>query len=115
MSRSWDPFGPTITDETITALVISAETRSGGKAVNAKRAEKEWAPLDIFEVDVLGAEEEDGTVTQGKVDETFQGKLSSTEIRRMQVRDLEAEATFNMPQLGVLCVQCLYDQHDLSG
>lgn len=80
----WDPFGPTITDETITALVISAETRSGGKAVNARRAEKEWAPLDIFEVDVLDAEEEDGTVTQGKVDETFQSKLSSTEIRRMQ-------------------------------
>ena len=80
----WDLFGPTITDETITALVISAETRSGGKAVNTRRTEKEWAPLDIFEVDVLDAEEENGTATQGKVDETFQSKLSSTEIRRMQ-------------------------------
>lgn len=81
----WDPFGPTITDETLTALVISGETRSGGKAVNAKRAEREWAPLEIFEVDVLDAqEEEDGTTTRAKVDETFQSKLSSTELRRMQ-------------------------------
>src|SRR5262249_48657385 len=28
-----DPFGPTITDEGISVLVISAETRAGGKAV----------------------------------------------------------------------------------
>ncbi|ORY19699.1 pantetheine-phosphate adenylyltransferase family protein [Clohesyomyces aquaticus] len=73
----WDPFGPTITDESISALVISGETRSGGKAVNDKRQEKGWGPLDVFEVDVLDADEED------KLDETFQSKLSSTEIRRM--------------------------------
>ncbi|KAH7126700.1 pantetheine-phosphate adenylyltransferase family protein-like protein [Dendryphion nanum] len=71
-----DPFGPTITDEAISALVISKETRSGGKAVNDKREEKGWAPLQVFEVDVLDAGEEE------EVDETFQGKLSSTEIRR---------------------------------
>ncbi|KAF2467148.1 pantetheine-phosphate adenylyltransferase family protein-like protein [Lindgomyces ingoldianus] len=74
----WDPFGPTITDESISALVISGETRSGGKAVNDKRAERGWGPLDVFEVDVLDAGEEE------KLDETFQSKLSSTEIRRMQ-------------------------------
>ncbi|OCK79583.1 pantetheine-phosphate adenylyltransferase family protein, partial [Lepidopterella palustris CBS 459.81] len=80
----WDPFGPTITDESISALVISAETRSGGKAVNAKRSEKSWSSLEIYEVDVLDAEEEDGNQPQGKEDETFQSKISSTEIRRMQ-------------------------------
>ncbi|KAF2205900.1 pantetheine-phosphate adenylyltransferase family protein-like protein [Delitschia confertaspora ATCC 74209] len=74
----WDPFGPTITDESISALVISGETRSGGKAVNDKRAEKGWAPLEVFEVDVLDASEEE------KLDETFQSKLSSTEIRRLR-------------------------------
>jgi phosphopantetheine adenylyltransferase len=71
-----DPFGPTITDESISALVISKETRSGGKAVNVKRQEKGWEPLEVFEVDVLDAREEE------EVDETFQSKLSSTEIRR---------------------------------
>ncbi|KAK4995775.1 hypothetical protein LTR66_004485 [Elasticomyces elasticus] len=74
----WDPFGPTITNEEISALVISAETRSGGKAVNDKRKEKGWAELEVFEVDVLDA----GANDDGKVDETFQSKISSTEIRR---------------------------------
>jgi len=71
-----DPFGPTITEESITALVISLETRSGGSAVNGKRVEKGWASLEVFEVAVLDASEEE------TVDETFQSKLSSTEIRR---------------------------------
>jgi phosphopantetheine adenylyltransferase len=71
-----DPFGPTITEESITALVISLETRSGGSAVNSKRVEKGWPSLEVFEVAVLDASEE------GSVDETFQSKLSSTEIRR---------------------------------
>ncbi|KAF2254685.1 pantetheine-phosphate adenylyltransferase family protein [Trematosphaeria pertusa] len=74
----WDPFGPTITDESISALVISLETRSGGDAVNSKRVEKGWSPLEVFEVAVLDAGEEEA------VDETFQSKLSSTEIRRMR-------------------------------
>lgn len=74
----WDPFGPTITDKDITALVLSLETRSGGAMVNSKRGEQGWQPLEIFEVAVLDASEE------GNVDETFQSKLSSTEIRRRQ-------------------------------
>lgn len=72
----WDPFGPTITDKDISALVLSLETRSGGAAVNEKRKEQGWGPLEVFEVAVLDASEEDN------VDETFQSKLSSTEIRR---------------------------------
>ncbi|PVH91637.1 pantetheine-phosphate adenylyltransferase family protein-like protein [Periconia macrospinosa] len=72
-----DPFGPTITDESISALVISLETRSGGKAVNDRRTEKGWASLEVFEVDVLDAEEEGGKVVEG-----FANKLSSTEIRK---------------------------------
>ncbi|USP82625.1 hypothetical protein yc1106_09899 [Curvularia clavata] len=72
----WDPFGPTITDKDISALVLSLETRGGGAAVNEKRKEQGWGPLEVFEVAVLDASEEDN------VDETFQSKLSSTEIRR---------------------------------
>jgi len=76
-----DPFGPTITDESISALVISAETRAGGTAVNEKRREKGWAELEVFEVDVLDAGEE-GDVDSGAGKEDFACKISSTEIRR---------------------------------
>ena len=74
-----DPFGPTITDESITGLVVSSETRSGGQAVNEKRREKGWRPLEVFEVDVLEAQEaEEGS---GKA-EDFASKISSTAIRK---------------------------------
>ena len=75
----FDAFGPTITDEKISALVISGETRSGGKAVNDRREEKGWAPLEVFEVDVLDAHDETGS---GSAKADFQNKISSTEIRR---------------------------------
>lgn len=71
-----DAFGPTITEEDIAVLVISGETRSGGKAVNDKRKEKGWKELEVLEVDVL---QPSGGVVSG---EDFVGKISSTEIRR---------------------------------
>ncbi|OAP55059.1 hypothetical protein AYL99_10759 [Fonsecaea erecta] len=85
-----DPFGPTITDPDITALVISAETRSGGKAVNDKRKEKGWKALEVFEVDVLDSGvglDDDGELAEdagGKEEQkkSFETKISSTEIRR---------------------------------
>lgn len=85
----WDPFGPTITEENLDALIISAETRSGGKAVNDKRAEQGWQALDVYEVDVLDAEDSDnhaaGTAADAAgVQQAFQNKLSSTEIRKKQ-------------------------------
>lgn len=75
-----DPFGPTITEEWISCMILSAETRAGGKAVNDKRAEKGWKPLELFEVDVLDANEDDDD-DDGKVKEGFENKLSSTSIR----------------------------------
>ncbi|KAF1366094.1 pantetheine-phosphate adenylyltransferase family protein-like protein [Lizonia empirigonia] len=82
----WDPFGPTITDKDITALALSLETRGGGAAVNEKRKEQGWDPLEVYEVAVLDASEE------GSVDETFQSKLSSTEIRRKRSELLKPRA-----------------------
>lgn len=75
-----DPFGPTITQEDMDALVVSAETRSGGKAVNDKRAEKGWKSLEIFEVDVLDAKEITDEVSTAT--ENFASKISSTAIRQ---------------------------------
>lgn len=74
-----DPFGPTITDESVTALVVSGETRSGGQAVNEKRLEKGWKALEVFEVDVLDAEDVEPNPTKT---EDFASKISSTAIRK---------------------------------
>lgn len=80
--RIQDAFGPTITVEDIEALVVSAETRSGGQAVNDKRAEKGWHALEVFEVDVLDAEEASDEPT--KTEENFASKISSTAIRQQR-------------------------------
>ena len=74
----WDPFGPTITDEAISALVLSAETRSGGRAVNERRKEKNWHLLEIFEVDILN---ESAEPPSDQHEDSFEAKLSSTKIR----------------------------------
>lgn len=75
-----DPFGPTITDETISAIIISKETRAGGKAVNDRRSEKGWKELEVFEVNVLDASEREDQAPTKTV--SFDAKISSTEIRR---------------------------------
>jgi phosphopantetheine adenylyltransferase len=78
-----DPFGPTITDENISALVVSQETRSGGSAINEKRKEKGWIPLDVFEIDVLEINAGDSEERNANPSAaTFESKISSTEIRR---------------------------------
>ncbi|KAF1817309.1 hypothetical protein P152DRAFT_453890 [Eremomyces bilateralis CBS 781.70] len=82
-----DPFGPTITEPGVSVLVISAETRSGGAAVNQKRREKGWADMEVLEVDVLdsGEVEDDGRHKDASgrdMRASFEGKLSSTEIRK---------------------------------
>ena len=74
-----DPFGPTITEESISALVVSKETSKGGAAVNAERAKKGFKDLDIFEVDLIYSGE-----AASDVERTFESKISSTEIRRHQ-------------------------------
>ena len=51
--------------------------------MNDKRAEKGWAELEVFEVDVLDAEPGDGEEEEGQAaKETFESKISSTELRR---------------------------------
>lgn len=76
-----DPFGPTITQQNLDCLVVSAETRSGGKAVNDKRNELGWSALEVFEVEVLDAgDKSDGPSSSSTQD--FSSKISSTAIRR---------------------------------
>ncbi|KAI5799957.1 hypothetical protein EDC01DRAFT_726874 [Geopyxis carbonaria] len=70
-----EPCGPTITDEGITLLVVTEETRRGGEVVNEERRKRGLRELEVLCVGLV-AEEGEG------------GKLSSTELRRR-----EAEGT----------------------
>lgn len=78
-----DPFGPTITDETITGLAVSGETRSGGNAINEKRAEHGWQSLEVFEIAVLDSSKglPDGAESSA-AKQDFASKISSSEIRK---------------------------------
>lgn len=74
-----NPYGPPVHEEGITALVVSAETRAGGSAINEMRVSKGWKEMEIFEVDVLDAEEaEAGSTKPGN----FDSKISSTALRK---------------------------------
>jgi phosphopantetheine adenylyltransferase len=78
----WDPFGPTITDPNVTALVLSEETRKGGQAVNERRKEIGFQLLEVFEVDVLDAEDEFDSSQDDSIEKQFLKKLSSTQLRK---------------------------------
>ncbi|KAM0204019.1 hypothetical protein ACHAPA_009437 [Fusarium lateritium] len=84
-----DPFGPPIHEEDADAIVVSAETRGGGKAINDRRADKAWKPLEVFEIDVLDADE----VGEGEVSKTddFAAKISSTAIRQQRAEAKKRE------------------------
>jgi pantetheine-phosphate adenylyltransferase len=43
-----DPFGPTITDPSLQAIVVSSETIGGALKINSLRSEKGMKPLDIL-------------------------------------------------------------------
>lgn len=86
----FDPFGPTVTDKDISALVVSTETRSGGKAVNDRRVEKGWPPLEVFVVGVLSAGNEE-VDSKNETENDFKNKISSTAIReRIHLRHRES-------------------------
>ena len=55
-----DPAGPTKTDPDIQCLVVSCETLEGGKAVNNSRKYAGLPEMDLFSIDLVSDEEEDG-------------------------------------------------------
>ncbi|KAL1835447.1 hypothetical protein VTJ49DRAFT_6703 [Mycothermus thermophilus] len=79
-----DAFGPTITVEDMQALVVSGETREGGKAVNEERAKKGWNRLHVYEVDVLDAEETATVMVAAAAVDQYASKISSTAIRKQR-------------------------------
>jgi pantetheine-phosphate adenylyltransferase len=54
-----DPFGPSISDPDIQAIVVSKETKSGGEAVNRERKKGNLGVLQMFVIDVIASEQEE--------------------------------------------------------
>ncbi|KAJ2886686.1 hypothetical protein H4R27_000475 [Coemansia aciculifera] len=67
-----DRYGPTITDATIGALVVSQETLPGSDALNVRREELGMPPMHLLPIDLVAAS---GQTTENAL------KISSTAIR----------------------------------
>lgn len=77
-----DVAGPAGSIEAIDALVLSKETIQGGLEVNRIRKAKNFKPLIIYQVDVIGC-------TTGNASNNYADKLSSTELRRLEFEKLK--------------------------
>ena len=69
-----DPFGPSIVDKNLQAIVVSKETSRGGDAVRKKRLELGLCDIDVVEIGLVGTDTTKTTNTSQK--------LSSSGLRK---------------------------------
>ncbi|MCP9260419.1 Bifunctional coenzyme A synthase [Dirofilaria immitis] len=67
-----DPYGPSIVDPDLRAIIVSNETEKGGHAVNDKRKQRNLPILDLIKINLI----------DGKDELTGEYKLSSSTRRR---------------------------------
>ncbi|KAM0840709.1 hypothetical protein ACQ4PT_059479 [Festuca glaucescens] len=83
-----DPYGPSIIDDRLDAIIVSKETINGGVAVNQKREEKELPLLKVEVVDLLSGD------TEGE-------KLSSSALRKLEAEQGHKQKATIANQEGV--------------
>ena len=80
-----DPYGPTVKDEYIEALVVSRETEARGEEVNRLRIEHGLKPLSLIVIDMVMAEDK-APITTTRIrhlEIDREGRLLETETRRV--------------------------------
>jgi phosphopantetheine adenylyltransferase len=70
-----DPFGPTINDENIDAIIVSEETLKTTEIINEKRKEKGFHPLAVEMCPIMAP------VNHLTLLKTLENKFSSTQLR----------------------------------
>ncbi|KAF8390948.1 hypothetical protein HHK36_023248 [Tetracentron sinense] len=90
-----DPYGPSIVDDKLDAIIVSKETLGGGLSVNKRRAEREMSgeasSTTEFEVDT--SINELTNIVQVEVVELLSEEMSGEKLSSSTLRRLEAEKT----------------------
>ncbi|PIA16780.1 Nucleotidylyl transferase [Coemansia reversa NRRL 1564] len=82
----YDPYGPTASDASIEALVVSQETLQSANALNVRRRENDMPPMHLMSIDLLATTRTiDNSISQDNLAsvslENTPLKISSTAIR----------------------------------